>query len=71
MDAVKPSAEFRRRRTLNRMLAGTMYAFVYMARYNFSSINALRVLALKYSGRPRPHSQFSPPTKRNVHNAST
>ncbi len=31
---------FRRRRTINWLLAGTMYAFFYMARYNFAAINA-------------------------------
>ncbi len=31
---------FRQRRVLNWMLAGTMYAFFYMARYNFTAINA-------------------------------
>ncbi len=31
---------FRQRRTLNWLLAGSMYAFFYMARYNFTAINA-------------------------------
>ncbi len=31
---------FRQRRALNWILAGTMYAFFYMARYNFTAINA-------------------------------
>ncbi|HVY49278.1 MAG TPA: MFS transporter [Minicystis sp.] len=31
---------FRNRRTLNWLLAGTMYAFFYMARYNFAAANA-------------------------------
>ena len=32
--------DFRRRRVLNWLLAGAMYAFFYMARYNFTAINA-------------------------------
>ncbi|HEY1956092.1 MAG TPA: MFS transporter [Polyangiaceae bacterium] len=32
--------DFRRRRVLNWVLAGAMYAFFYMARYNFTAINA-------------------------------
>ena len=32
--------DFRRRRALNWLLAGAMYAFFYMARYNFTAINA-------------------------------
>jgi OPA family glycerol-3-phosphate transporter-like MFS transporter len=35
------SPGFRQRRALNWILAGTMYAFFYMARYNFSAINSL------------------------------
>lgn len=31
---------YRQRRALNWVLAGTMYAFFYMARYNFTAINA-------------------------------
>ena len=39
--AVAHSTEFRRRRRLNWILAGTMYAFFYMARYNFAAMSAL------------------------------
>ena len=35
-----PTPEFRRRRSRNWILAGTMYAFFYMARYNFSAVSA-------------------------------
>ena len=31
---------FRQRRAINWLLAGSMYAFFYMARYNFTAINA-------------------------------
>ncbi len=34
------SEGFRRRRAINWVLAGSMYAFFYMARYNFTAINA-------------------------------
>src|SRR5438445_8255719 len=33
-------AGFRQRRAINWVLAGAMYAFFYMARYNFTAINA-------------------------------
>src|SRR5262249_61023678 len=34
-------AGFRQRRALNWLLAGAMYAFFYMARYNFAAVSAL------------------------------